>query len=291
MFEFITVRARCPHCDQSLMDEKNRVDNAPGIGMKIASGKESGMIWLSAVYGSYNNRCTVQIPKGQVVELSCAACGAGFEAGKSCPSCNAPLATIKMEEGGKLFFCTRYGCSQHSVEFEDLSLTLKKFYDEYARYRNENPQTQILSKQEIREKSKLPTHKEIIKTGSYLHAFCPHCQKSLIRDNMIEFKIISHDGETGYLMLSPYLNVFTHKSTIRLPQDDVAKDILCPSCERSLIEAKQNCGRCGNRTMKIHVSAMSKMVDFFICTKKGCTWHGLSDKDYNDIALEDSKEW
>jgi hypothetical protein len=33
------------------------------------------------------------------------------------------------------------------------------------------------------------------------------------------------------------------------------------------------------------------MIDFFICAKKGCTWHGLNKKDLDDIRLEDSVEW
>jgi predicted RNA-binding Zn-ribbon protein involved in translation (DUF1610 family) len=291
MFEFVTVKVKCPHCEHSLMDSIKKVDNTESIAMNIAFSGKKGLIYLSSIYGSYNYGCDVQIPRDQIVEFSCPHCGKNLKTGKDCPACSAPLMEINMAEGGVIKFCSRCGCKQHSAEFEDLSLTLKIFHEEYAKYQDENPEEAILTRQEVREKSKLPTHKEIMKTGSYLLSFCPHCNKSLIRDNMIEFKIIRQDDESGYLMLSPYLNVFTHKSTIRLPQDEIAKDILCPSCGHSLIVPNNQCGKCGNRTMKIHVSAMSKLTDFFICTKKGCTWHGLSEQDYNDIALEDSKEW
>ena len=33
------------------------------------------------------------------------------------------------------------------------------------------------------------------------------------------------------------------------------------------------------------------LVDFHICSKKGCTWHGLSREDMDDIRLEQSLEW
>jgi hypothetical protein len=33
------------------------------------------------------------------------------------------------------------------------------------------------------------------------------------------------------------------------------------------------------------------MIDFFVCAKKGCTWHGLSKEDLDEIRLEDSMEW
>ena len=39
------------------------------------------------------------------------------------------------------------------------------------------------------------------------------------------------------------------------------------------------------------VGATSRLVDFYVCSKKGCTWHGLSREDMNDIRLEQSLEW
>ena len=42
---------------------------------------------------------------------------------------------------------------------------------------------------------------------------------------------------------------------------------------------------------KINVSASSKLIDFYICTKKGCKWHGLSEEDLYSIKLEESDEW
>jgi len=37
--------------------------------------------------------------------------------------------------------------------------------------------------------------------------------------------------------------------------------------------------------------ATRRLVDFYICSRKGCTWHGLSQEDMNDIRLEQSMEW
>ena len=51
------------------------------------------------------------------------------------------------------------------------------------------------------------------------------------------------------------------------------------------------CPECGSEVAKISVAALSKMIDFYICSKKGCTWHGLSDNDIKDIMFEDSEEW
>ena len=120
---------------------------------------------------------------------------------------------------------------------------------------------------------------------------CPHCKKGLIENNMLKFKIEKDDGKIGYLLLSPYLNVFSHKSTIRLPEKKAVKAIKCWHCESSLIEKDKKCPKCGSEIARISVAAMSKMIDFYICSKKGCTWHGLSDEDLKYIIIEDSEEW
>ena len=51
------------------------------------------------------------------------------------------------------------------------------------------------------------------------------------------------------------------------------------------------CHSCGSYVARIMVSASTKMVDFYICSKKGCRWHGVNKKDMEDIRLEDSLEW
>ena len=68
------------------------------------------------------------------------------------------------------------------------------------------------------------------------------------------------------------------------------KDIKCCNCGTSLMEKDMKCPKCGSDVAKILVAAMSKMIDFYICSEKGCTWHGLSNEDLNQIILEDSEE-
>ncbi|MBN1389437.1 MAG: hypothetical protein JXA22_02230 [Candidatus Thermoplasmatota archaeon] len=132
--------------------------------------------------------------------------------------------------------------------------------------------------------------KEIITSGTFLRSYCPYCENSLTVGNNLKL-IIIEDGKKGQLMLSPYLNVFISKSTITIPERSVATDLKCPHCSKSLIQKEQRCPRCNSEIARIKVAAMSKMIDFFICAKKGCTWHGLSDEDIQDIILEDSEEW
>jgi Zn finger protein HypA/HybF involved in hydrogenase expression len=188
--------------------------------------------------------------------------------------------------GGKVAICSRNGCKNHFVEFEDLSVALKKMYQEYGLagkddFKPDHEITQV--EKPVDEKQ------ETIESGAFMNSYCPHCSKSLIEDNMLKLKI--HNGEEGYLMLSPYLNVFTSKSTIFLEEDKALKDVRCWHCDKSLIPEEKNCGKCGSDVVKIEVGARTKLIDFYICTKKGCRWHGLSGDDYYDIRLQDSLEW
>jgi len=91
--------------------------------------------------------------------------------------------------------------------------------------------------------------------------------------------------------LSPYMNVFTSESTVYLQEDKPVTDISCPHCSTSLISVNKACEECGSPIAKIFISARTKMINFYLCSKKGCKWHGLSDEDLQDIKLEDSLEW
>jgi len=136
---------------------------------------------------------------------------------------------------------------------------------------------------------KIDESAEILESGTFLQAYCPHCKKSLIEEDMLKLKI--SDEEEGILMLSPYLNVFSSKSTVYLPEDKAVKDLKCPHCDHTLLEPKIQCEKCNSSVAKIQVTARTKLIDFYLCTKKGCKWHGLSSNDLYDIRLEDSLEW
>jgi hypothetical protein len=87
------------------------------------------------------------------------------------------------------------------------------------------------------------------------------------------------------------MNVFSSKSTVFLPEDKVVEDLSCPHCNQSLILHDKTCEKCASPVAKINVSARTKLIDFYICTKKGCKWHGLSENDLYEIRLENSLEW
>jgi len=116
-------------------------------------------------------------------------------------------------------------------------------------------------------------------------------QVSLIDAQGITFHVVTVDGEKGRLTLSPYLDVFTHESTIDISARIEVADLLCPHCEHSLVDPDQECAECGSRTAMITVSAMRKLISFYICLREGCQWHGISWRDTRLIRLEDSVDW
>jgi uncharacterized protein (UPF0212 family) len=275
------------------MDKENLVDNAPGIKLGIRIGNKQGTIWLSSIYESYNYISDLDIIPNEIAKFDCPHCHANIVSEDLCDACQAPLVPFHLHEGGKVSICSRAGCKKHSVAFEDLSTALNHFYEKYTYVHNDrlkfdHSQDEVPVHHHV---SDAEEDKEIIKAGSFLSSYCPHCLRSLIEDRMIKLKVENINGEVGYLLLSPYLNVFSHKSTIRLPEHQTLKSIKCFHCDHELYVHDKKCPVCDAEVAKVMVTAMTKMIDFYICSKKGCTWHGLSKEDLQSIMLEDSKDW
>ena len=284
--KLISLNLKCPVCGKSVMDENQLVDNTAGIKLNVKTNGNKGIIWLSAVYGSYNYSCNINIPKDEVVTFSCSHCDSDIKGKGECETCGAEMAHLHLISGGKVNFCLRNGCKDHNIEFDEISTALENFYREFAfNGKNYNPFKQ---KKEEKNVQKDET-KEIIESGTYLNSFCPHCKKSLIENDLIKLKVKA--DESGWLMLSPYLNIFTSKSTIFLKEQTAVEDLCCPHCNKSLKSELKSCGDCGSPIAKILITAQTKLIDFYLCSKKGCRWHGLNDEDLYEIRLEDSLEW
>lgn len=289
MYNFISLVVNCPICSKNLMDQKNQVDNEPSINLIIGTEKEKGMIWLSSVYGSYNYSSEVEIPNGEIASFHCPHCQTSLNSKVVCNVCEAPMVDFDLDMGGRVSICSRSGCKNHAVAFEDLTVALKKFYEEYGFRRHEYPKNLDLRTQGASVKDGFDENAETIETGTFLQAYCPKCRKSLVENEML--RLLITNGEEGELLLSPYLNVFSSKSTIFLPEDKTVNDLKCPHCTDSLINPEKECGECGSPVARILISARTKFIEFYICTKKGCRWHGLNEEDLYEIKLEDSNDW
>jgi ssDNA-binding Zn-finger/Zn-ribbon topoisomerase 1 len=288
--DLISLRVKCPVCGHSLMDESRMVDNCPSIKLKIAVGDREGFIHMSSVYESYNYLCSIECPEGEEIKLYCPQCSSQIKSSADCEICKSHMISLDLELGGSVSICSRIGCENHFVKFVDFSFALKQFYiDESYKGRPfvEDMTTALAAKKPLNEEEEKV---EIIKTGTFLQTYCPHCKKSLHENGSIKLHI--HRGEErGHLILSPYLNVFNSKTTIRIPEDEFIGDLYCWHCHKPLLVEGGKCEECGSEIARLIVSASKRLVDFHICAKKGCRWHGLSKEDLNDIRLQDSLEW
>jgi ssDNA-binding Zn-finger/Zn-ribbon topoisomerase 1 len=280
----VALKVKCPVCRKSLMDKAHQIDGHSAIGLRVDVRGKKGWLRLSPVYGSYKVESEFPIAQDALVKISCPHCQAALKSSNQCEVCGAPMAPLMLEEGGKMFICSRRGCKKHFLEFEDINGALAKFHDAYPYSGKPAP----ASGPDVKPRE---SEKEVLPTGTFLQSYCPHCQRSLIDRNSIKFIVVNKSGREGDLMINPYLNVFTNRSTIEIPEGEQVRDLKCPHCRHSLIEKGRRCDKCGSPTAKITVSAMQKLISFYVCLRKGCFWHGLSDKDTKLIILEDSPEW
>ena len=287
MYNFLSLNLKCPHCSTSLMDPNTLVDNAHSVALLIDAGKNKGDINLSSIYGSFNYICNIDSKKDEIAVFSCPHCGKEVITKSECNVCKAPMATLVLDMGGKISFCSRRGCQNHNVQFEDLNNVLRKMYQEYGYQKlNDYDAADI-----VHPKTDKNEDLEIIETGAFLHAYCPHCRKSLIESDMLKLKLVNEQNEEGYILSSPYLNVFSSKSTLFLAEGKPVGDLRCFHCNHTLMVKDRKCDVCESPVGAISISARSKLIDFFLCSKKGCRWHGLSEEDLSDIKLDDSLEW
>jgi len=272
------------------MDEKRLVDNCPSIKLNIKIGEKSGVINLSSVWESFNFICSIDTPKNEIIQCTCPHCNSDVKCDSVCNVCEAPMVHLDLDLGGDACICSRMGCKNHFAKFVDFSFALKQLYVDSRMGARPYVEDMSLPKLKKRPATEEEERTDLMRTGTFLMSYCPHCKKSLIEENSIKLKVDRGD-KSGFLMLSPYLNIFTSRSTIRLPEDKLIADIKCMHCDHSLMMEEQKCNDCGSETARIVVGATSRLVDFYICSKKGCTWHGLSREDMGDIRLEESLEW
>jgi len=128
-----------------------------------------------------------------------------------------------------------------------------------------------------------------LKFKTYLNTYCPHCHNSFNVEKKEEKSIIfkaKYKGQEMDLKLSPYLDVFDVETSVPIKEGDTLDDVICPKCKKSIIKKSVKCGECGSDVGEVLISALSKLMPFFICTKSGCEWHGLTKADERKLKLK-----
>lgn len=135
-----------------------------------------------------------------------------------------------------------------------------------------------------------PTKREILRTGTYLHTYCPHCRKDLAEENGVRLLVEGDASAMGELHLSPRFNVFWKESSVPLEQGVEIRNLCCPGCGESIVVADRHCTLCSARAAKLHVSVVHLDLDLYFCMRAGCPWHGLTTEDEQRIELDETPE-
>jgi hypothetical protein len=134
MTKVVSLNVKCPHCDASFMDEEYLINNKPTIKLLIhTSIGQKGFIRLSSIYGDYNFVSEFSIKDKEIVEFFCPQCNESLYRKKiTCDLCGAPIVGLNCTIGGRVSICSRSGCKNHYIVFEDLDTTIRKFYEDYG---------------------------------------------------------------------------------------------------------------------------------------------------------------
>ncbi len=134
MTKTVSLKVKCPHCGKSLMDHDYPLKDHPSIKLNIETSSDRGTIRLCSLYGCYAHVCDFDLHEKEIARFFCPNCNKELTSTNECSAqdCNAPMIPLTLELGGKVFICSRKGCSNHYVAFEDLDTEVRKFYHEYG---------------------------------------------------------------------------------------------------------------------------------------------------------------
>ena len=127
----LQVSVNCFHCRKSLEDDKVLIDNLPSVKTKVKCKSGEGNLYLSSTYGSFQTEVDIPLEEGEIVEFFCPHCGESLKAEGNCEDCSAPMAKVSLDAGGEIHFCSRKGCNNHHIEFEDIVTELRSFLASY----------------------------------------------------------------------------------------------------------------------------------------------------------------
>ena len=113
------LHVKCPKCKQSLKDELHLINGQPSIKVDVLMSGIRGSLYLSSIWGDYSKKSTVGIPNGAIVEMYCPHCSRRLISEKKCHDCHTWLVPMDLEEGGKVFICSRAGCHVHEIKPTD----------------------------------------------------------------------------------------------------------------------------------------------------------------------------
>jgi predicted RNA-binding Zn-ribbon protein involved in translation (DUF1610 family) len=132
MEKLIALKVKCPKCKKSLMDPYHNINGKPSIAIDIEVKGEKGKMMLCSYYGCYEHKSTIELPENEIITFFCPNCNEKLISKNVCEECNAPMIPLSFEKGGRLYICSRLGCTKHYLNFENVSDALRKMYNEFG---------------------------------------------------------------------------------------------------------------------------------------------------------------
>ncbi len=114
------------------MDYTRFLNSKPSIKLHIVHGGQEGTINLCSAYGCYDKESNIDLIDNEIVNLTCPYCKKDLAGSSFCRKCNAPIVDFNLSKGGMVHVCSRIGCTNHYVSFDDIYDTLTNFYQEYG---------------------------------------------------------------------------------------------------------------------------------------------------------------
>lgn len=128
----ISLILKCPHCDKEMMDETHQISGKPSVKVNIETERERGLLWLCSVYGCLTHENNIQLKDGELVNFYCPHCNQSLMRKVECTMCEGPMVGFNIKAGGKVNICSRNGCENHYVVFENLDREISRFYQAYG---------------------------------------------------------------------------------------------------------------------------------------------------------------
>ncbi len=128
----LSLSVKCPHCRKSLMDKEIKLHGYPSIKLNIKTESDRGTIHLCSIYECFDHESDVAIKENEIVEFACPHCNKELLVKEECKLCGAPMVDLILTTGGRVSICSRKGCSNHYLAFQDPTTELTRFYNEYG---------------------------------------------------------------------------------------------------------------------------------------------------------------
>ncbi|MBP7148824.1 MAG: hypothetical protein KBD01_14915 [Acidobacteria bacterium] len=108
--QMLLIEVCCPNCD-ALLTEGERVH----LDAYARDSHQDGAVFISAIFGDYTIETEIEMPEGSIAEFRCPICDVSIMLQTPCKLCGAPMASLNLQNGGYLEFCSRRGCRGHAL--------------------------------------------------------------------------------------------------------------------------------------------------------------------------------